>query len=140
VGARQLDGGDGFLQHLLLAFLELVYEVNRAGGDEGVDARAFGVLQALGGALHVQGAAAGQCGHLRPGELAADGIDGLEIAFAGDGEAGFQDVDSQLDQFPGHFQLFGHCHAATRRLFAVAQGGIENVYAVAHKSIIAVCR
>jgi hypothetical protein len=64
----------------------------------------------------------------------------LEIAFAGDGEAGFQDVHSQFHQFPGHLQLLGHRHAATRRLFAIAKGGVEDVYAVAHKSIIAVPR
>ena len=92
------------------------------------------------GAFHVEGAAAGERGHLGPGELAADGVDGFEIAFRGDGEAGFEDVDAEFHQLARHLQLFGDGHAAARRLFAVAQGRIENVYSVAHKSIIAASR
>ena len=92
----------------------------------------FGVRERLGGALHVERAAAGQRGHLRPRELAAHRVHGFEIAFGGDGEAGFQDVHAQLHQFAGHAQLLGNGHAAAGRLLAVAQRRVENVYAVAH--------
>ena len=108
--------------------------MNVAGGDEGVDARALGVLERLGGALHVQRAAARQRRHLRPGELAADRVDGFEIAFGGDGEAGFQDVHAEFHQLARHPQLFRNGHAAARRLFAVPQRGIEDVYSVAHEA------
>ena len=91
----------------------------------------------LGGALHIERAAAGQRGHLRPGELAADRVDGFEIAFGGDREAGFQDVHAQLHQLPGHAQFFRYGHAAAGRLLAIAQRRVEDVYAIAHKSIIA---
>ena len=47
VAARQFDRGDGFVEHLLLRLLELVLQVDVAGGDEGVDARPLGVRQRL---------------------------------------------------------------------------------------------
>ena len=136
MAAGELDGGDGFIEHLLLRLLELVGEVDRAGGDEGVDAGAFGVRQGLGGALDIERAAAREGGHLGPRELAADGVDGFEIAFAGDWEAGFQDVHAELDQLAGHGQLFRNGHAAAGRLLAIAQSRVENVYSIAHKGII----
>ena len=40
----------------------------------------------FGGAFHIQRAGARQRRHLHPGELAADRIDGFEIAFGGDRE------------------------------------------------------
>ena len=132
VSPRQLHGGHGFLQHLLLGLLQLVLQVNLAGGDEGVDARLSGVGQRLGGALHVQRAAARQRRHPGLRELAADGIHGLEIAFRGDGKARFQNVHAQLHQLPRHAQLLRNRHAAAGRLFAVAQRRVENIYAVAH--------
>ena len=107
--------------------------MNVAGGDEGVNARAAGVRQRLGGAFHIERAAARQGRHLRPGKLAADGLHRFEIAFRGDGEAGFQDVHAEFHQFAGHAQLFRDGHAAARRLLAVAQRGVEDVYAVAHR-------
>ena len=95
----------------------------------------LGVLQRLGGALHVQRAAARQRGHLRPRELAADRVDGFEIAFGGDREAGLQNVHAEFHQLARHPQLLGHGHAAAGRLLAVAQRRVENVYAVAHQYV-----
>ncbi len=133
VAASQFDRGHGFVEHLLLGFLELVLEVDIAGGDEGVDARALGMRQGLGGALHIERAAARQRGHLGPGKLAADRIDGFEIAFAGDGEAGFEDIHAELHQLARHGQLFRYGHAAAGRLLAIAQRRVENIYAIAHR-------
>ena len=97
-----------------------------------MNARTAGVRQGLGGALYVERAAARQRGHLRPRKLAADGVNGFEIALRGDGKAGFQDVDPKLHQLAGHLQLLGNIHAAARRLLAVPQRGIENVYPITH--------
>ena len=130
---RQLHGPRGFLQHLLLGLLELVLQVNLAGGDEGVNARLFGVGQRLGGALHVQRAAARQRRHPGLRELAAHGIHRLEIALGSDGKARFQNVDAQVHQFPRHPQLLRNRHATAGRLFPVAQRRVENSYAVAHR-------
>ena len=135
---RQLHGSHRFLQHLLLGLLELVLQVNLAGGDEGVNARLFGVGQRLGGALHVQGAAARQRRHTGLRELAADRIHRLEIAIRSDRKARFQKVHAQVHQLPRHPQLLRNRHAAARRLFPVAQRRVENSYAVAHASIMPV--
>src|SRR5690242_1266526 len=133
VAAGQLDGGDRFIEHLLLGLFELVLQMNIAGGDKGVDARPPGVLEALGGALDIERAAARERGDLSPGKLAAHRVHGFEIALAGDREARFQNVYAELDQLFGHEQLFGDRHAAAGGLLAVAQGRVENVYAVAHQ-------
>ena len=50
----------------------------------------------------------------------------FEIAGRGDRKAGFDDVDAQIDQRLGDFQLFGQVHARAGRLLAVAQRGVEN--------------
>ena len=115
----------------------LLSQMDVAGGDKGVDARPPGFRQALRGAFHVERAAARQGRHLRPRKLAAYRIHGLEIALAGDGKAGFQNVHAEFDELLRHAQLFGNRHAAAGGLLAVAQSCIENVYAVAHKSYYA---
>ena len=97
MAAGQFYGGNCFVENLILRFLQFVLEVDRAGGDEGMNARTAGVRQGLGGALYVERAAARQRGHLRPRKLAADGVDGFEIALRGDGKARFQDVHAELD-------------------------------------------
>ena len=62
---------------------------------------------------------------------AANGVGDLphrfEIAGRGDRKAGFDDVDAQIDQRLGDFQLFsGMFMLHAGRLFAVAQRGVEN--------------
>ena len=69
---------------------------------EGADARAFDLL---GDPLH-GGRVAGRCG----------------------GETGFDNVDVQIAERPGDHELGLHGHGKARRLFAVAQGGVENAY------------
>ena len=54
VAPRQFDGGDCLVQHLLPGFLQLVLQMNIAGGDKGVDARALGVFQRLGRAFDIE--------------------------------------------------------------------------------------
>src|SRR6185312_11797335 len=54
VVAGELDGGDGGVEDFLARLLELVLQMDVAGGEEGVDAGAFGFLEGAGGALDVQ--------------------------------------------------------------------------------------
>ena len=61
-----------------------------------------------------------------PANGAGDLLDGFEIAGRGDRKAGFDDVDAQIDQRLGDFQLLGNVHAGAGRLLAVAQRGVEN--------------
>jgi hypothetical protein len=131
--AGQFHCGYGLFQHLLLRLLQLVFEVDLAGGDEGVDARALGMLQRGCRPLHIQSAAARQGRYLCPGELAAYGADRLVVAFGGDREPGFQNVHSEFDKLTRHAQLFRYRHAAARRLLPVTQRGVEDIYALAHK-------
>src|SRR3569833_106620 len=49
--ADELDGGDGGVEDFLARLLELVLQMDVAGGEEGVDAGAFGFLEGAGGAL-----------------------------------------------------------------------------------------
>ncbi len=64
-------------------------------------------------------------------DLGCDGVDAGEVAMRGDGEAGFDDVDAEGCELVGHAQLFVVVHGAARRLFAVAEGGVEEDYVVA---------
>src|SRR5262249_32938842 len=66
----------------------------------------------------------------RPADLAGDGLDGLEVAGRGDGEAGLDHIDAEVAQGAGHLELFGEVHAGAGRLFAVAEGGVEDDQAV----------
>src|SRR5665647_2596533 len=60
-------------------------------------------------------------------DLAGDGLDGLEIVRRSDGEAGLDDVDPQLGELAGDLELLGAVQRCARRLFAVAQRGVEDV-------------
>src|SRR5580692_7171939 len=51
---------------------------------------------------------------------------GGEITFRSDGEPSLDDIDAQPVELMRHTQFLGYVHAATRRLFAVAQGRVEN--------------
>ena len=54
VRAGEFDGGDGVVENLLPGFLELVLQVDIAGGDEGVNAGTAGFVERAGGALDVE--------------------------------------------------------------------------------------
>ena len=60
-----------------------------------------------------------------PRTFAGDGADGFGVAFGGDGEAGFEDVDAEGGDLVGHAELFVVVHGAAGGLLAVAQGGVE---------------
>src|SRR5437762_13771294 len=128
----QLDGGDRLFQHLLLRLLQLEFQVDIAGGDERMDSRPARARERLRGAFDVERAAARQGRDLRPWELPAHGLHRLEVAFRSDGETCLQDVHAKIHQLAGHPQLFRYGHAAPGRLVAVAQRGVEDVYAIAH--------
>ena len=53
--------------------------------------------------------------------------DRLEVAIAGDREAGLDDVDAHVVERLGDLQLFLERHRRARALFAIAQRGVENI-------------
>ncbi len=119
--------GHGPANDLGLVHLELELAMDGAGGQEDVNASLLGVLQRLPGTIDVLIVAASQPADDWAANLLGDSLDGIEIAMRGDGEAGLDDVDAQLDQGLGHFELFANVHAAAGRLLAVAERGIENL-------------
>ena len=50
----------------------------------------------------------------------------VEVAGARNGESGLDHVDAEFDERFRDFEFFLQIHARARRLFAVAQGGVEN--------------
>ena len=55
-----------------------------------------------------------------------DFADRLEIAGRGDGKAGLDHVDAQVDQRLGDFHFLRQVHTGAGRLLAVAERGVEN--------------
>ena len=69
---------------------------------------------------------AGEAGDDRvPGAL-GDGGDGLEVALGGDRETRLDNVDAHGVEHLGDLQLVFKIHGRAGRLFAIAQGGVEN--------------
>ncbi len=62
--------------------------------------------------------------------LLGDGLHCREIVRTGDGESGFDDIDAHRLQHARDLQLLLEIHRCARRLFAVAQGGVEDDDAV----------
>ena len=65
--------------------------------------------------------------------LASDLGDGLEIALAGDREAGLDDVDAHGVKKVRDFELFLEAHRRAGALLAIAQRGVEDEDAVAFR-------
>ncbi len=124
--------GDGLvdpLGHLVLVQRGDV-AVQRRGADEGVDARASGVLHRLPAAVDVAVMGAGQAADDGVLGQAGDLADRLEIALGGDREARLDDVDAHLVEHLGDLQLLVQRHRGAGRLLAVAQGRVEDQDAV----------
>ena len=60
------------------------------------------------------------------GPPAAMACDRLEVALAGDREAGLDDVDAEAGELLGDLELLAHVERDARRLLAVAQRGVED--------------
>ena len=124
--ARIADAVGDRLMHLLRLHLQLELHMQRAGGDEGMDARAGGALQRFPGAIDVAARRARQAGDGRCFRLAGDLAHRLEVAVGGDGEAGLDDVDAHLLEHRGDAALLVQVHRRARRLLAIAQRGVED--------------
>ncbi len=105
---------------------QLVLQVNVGGGKNDVNARMGGVFQGFPGALDIRAAGAAQACNDGAADDGGDGLHGREVAIGGDGESGFDDVDAEAVELVREAQFFLMVHAATGRLFSVAQSGVEN--------------
>src|SRR5271157_2251095 len=95
-----------------------------------MDAGAFGELQGTGSHFDIFGGGASQRSDARLPYGLGNRSDGCKVALRGHGEAGLDDVYPQVLQGVRHGQLFLRRHAATGRLLAVAQRGVEEDNAV----------
>ena len=137
IGARMLDGMDAAIDGLVEGHAaELVLEVLGADADAGVDAGAGAVLERVGADVDVLLDRAGQAADngLVAHDL-GDLLDGLEVAGARDGETGLDDVNAQTEELTGDDQLLLGVHGRAGALFAVAQGGVEDVDLASHDDL-----
>ena len=91
--------------HLVRGHAQLVLHVRLAGRDEDVDAATGGGLDGLPAAVDVTEGGARQAADHRALDPLGDGLHGLEVALAGDREAGLDDVDTEAGQLLGDLQL-----------------------------------
>src|SRR5689334_883843 len=93
-----------------------------------MDPRVLGVAHGLPRAVDVLQARAGQRGDDRPPHRPGDRFDRVEVALAGDGEPGFDDVDPEACELLRDLELLGHVQRDAGRLLAIAQGRVEDAY------------
>ena len=135
VVAVALGAGDGtrrLLLHLLLGHPELLLHVDRRRRDEDVDARLGRVLHRFPRAVDVLERGARQRGDGRAADGLADGLHRLEVALAGDREAGLDHVDAEASELLRDLELLADVERDARRLLTVPQGGVEDLHVVAH--------
>ena len=124
-------GGDGF-EHRFGRHVELGAHMKWRGRDERVDARSPGMADCRPGTVDIGQRGAGQRRDNGGLALFRHRDDRFEIAFAGDGEAGFDDVDTKQFELRRNLQLFLQVHRAAGRLLTIAQRGVENADMVGH--------
>ena len=118
-------------ERLLAVEVQLVHEVDVAGGDEDVQVRPLGDADGLHGALRIAVAAASQGRHGHAAGLPRDAVHGVPVARRGGREAGLDDVDVEADQLARDLDLLLGRQRRTRRLLPVAQGRVEDTDAPA---------
>ena len=94
-GAGVADSRRRGFQHFGAGHLELVLQMDVAGGDERVDAGAFRLADSLPGAVDILFVGPGQSGDRRSLHPGGDSLYGGEVAGRSGGEAGFDDIDFQ---------------------------------------------
>ena len=133
VGGERAGEGDhpaDLRKAVLAGHAQLLRQVQVARCEERVDARAFGALQRFGGAADVLFQRAGETGDAHGFGFGSDFADGGEVVGGSDGEPGFEHVHAEGFELAGHAALFGAVHGEAGGLFAVAQGGVENLHHV----------
>ena len=93
-----------------------------------MDPPALGALERLGRALDVAGRRAGERRDHRAAHGVGDLPDRVELARRGDREPRLDDVDVQSGELLGDLELLRLGQRDARRLFAVAQGRVEDPY------------
>ena len=132
-----LDGVDGALHNLVLRQTELLVNVLGRDPQAGVDARALGRLERLGGAVDVLVDGASQTAdHAGVPRQAANLLHGAEVARAGDGEAGLDHVHVHADELLRNDELLLRVHGGAGALLAVAEGGVKDGNLAGHVGLL----
>src|SRR5258708_16277888 len=91
-----------------------------------VNAWVSGSTQSIPGTLDIGAAGPRQSGNDGPPDDRGDCPHRFEVAVGSDGKPGLNDVNAKTVKLLRKTQLFLVVHAATGRLFSVAQGRVEN--------------
>ncbi len=126
VGAGEGDVVAGHAENFIFGFFEFEFAMDFGGGAEDVDAAMRGVLDGFPGAADVFFGAAGEAGDDGVADFGRDGGDGIEVTGAGDGEAGFDDIDAEGFEGACDFEFFLEVHGGAGGLLAVTEGGVED--------------
>src|ERR1700677_4747261 len=95
--------------------------------EKDVKAGPSGRLEAAKRSVNIVLAGAGERRNTAGFDFSGDGTNGIEISRRGNGETSFEHVDAENFQLPRQLQLFRAMHGEARRLFAVAERGVENM-------------
>src|SRR5262249_39510727 len=113
-----------------LSHVELVLAMNGTGRQEHMNAVLGRIAQRLGRELDVFEVATGKSTDRRALHLARHRVDRLPIAARGGRKSSFDHINTQLGKRARHTKLLWLRHAASRRLLAIAQRGVEDQYPV----------
>ena len=125
--AHSLHGG---FDNLLPRHSQLVFQVDIRRGNEGVDARVFGVFHRFQGPVDVPFLGTCETNDPRPADLLTYSAYRVEVTVRRGGKSRFDHIDAKLLQLAGNNYFLFNGHARAGRLFAIAERGIENLYYV----------
>ena len=97
-----------------------------------MDAGTGGGDERLTGALDVVWPASRERRDDRPSNFCRDSTDGFGVGLGRNRKTGFDHVHAKRVELPGQLQLLVHFQRESRRLFAVAQGRVEDDDPVCH--------
>ena len=111
---------------MLAGHAQFVLQVNVRRSQKNVNARTLRLPQGFPGPLNVRAASARQAGNDGTAYDFGDRLHRLEVTLRGDREPGLDHVYTQAIKLVREPQFLLLVHAATRRLLAVPQRGVEN--------------
>ncbi len=118
------------LHHLVRLHTQLVFHMDRAGGDKGMDTTGVGPGQRLAGTLDIGIQRTGKAADGTVLDGVGNGLDRIEVTRAGNGKTGLDHINLHALQCLGNTQFFILGHGCAGALLTVTQGGIKNDDAV----------
>ncbi len=115
------------MQNIFGRGLQFVADMHLRNADARMDAGAAGTLQGGGGGPNVLFHRPGQAADSRAAHGGGHSLHRLEIAGAGDGKTGLDDVHAQFFERQSDLDFLSGIEFATGYLFAVAEGGVEDL-------------